>query len=208
MSTDFDPCELLLAATSAIRSWKGPEGALARELQSIPTITEDFLRRWLGRWNLARSNPKTHRTELATFLSQYARPRIAIATDAELPALVCVLAADMRQVCATKNLQTSLVSKFAFSLRPEVIVPCDRRARLGLGKIFGKRLDDHDYLAYLQSFQDFTSEVAQALEQQQITQRLLTEWEPVMSERLFKIRAADKYLMLLGGFSKERMARG
>jgi hypothetical protein len=207
MATTLNADDLKLAARSAINSWKGSEGELARELQATSIITDDFLRRWLGLWMLARSNPKTHRTALAAFLSNAAKPRIAAASDAQLPALVCELAVEMFRLQATKGRQTSLMSKFAFSLRPEVIVPYDRRARLGLGDMFSQRLQDHDYPAYLHGFHAFAKEVAHALDRQQITQSMRADWEPVMSERLFKMRAADKHFMLLGGFSKERMAR-
>ena len=71
-----------------------------------------------------------------------------------------VLASEMLQTKATKTLQTSLMSKFAFSLRPELIVPYDIRVRLGLGEMFGRKLNDHDYPAYLQAFQAFASESA------------------------------------------------
>jgi hypothetical protein len=207
MAIIFNADDLQLAAQSAIKTWKGSEGALAQELQATSIISDDFLRRWLGVWMLARSNPKTYRTELASFLSEQAKPRITAASEAQLPTLVCELSVEMLQAQATRSRQTSLMSKFAFSLRPEVIVPYDRRARLGLGDMFGQRLQDHDYPAYLLAFNAFAAEVAQALNRQQITQRMRTDWEPVMPKRLFEMRTADKYFMLLGGFSKERMAR-
>jgi hypothetical protein len=197
--------DLLLACRTAVQAWQGPEGDLSRELQSTKNITEDFLRSWLGYWMLARSNPRDYRADLAHFLTQSARPRIRSASDEELPALIEVLTVEMQRARATATLQTSLMSKFSFSLRPEIIVPYDRRARLSLSRMFGETLEDHDYLSYLSRFHRFADEVSQRLDQSGFTRNYKPDW---MSEQLFKMRTADKYFMLQGGFSRERMARG
>lgn len=203
----LDMNHLEVAARSAIRTWDGEEGALSREMRATDTVSEAFLSRWLGRWMLARSNPTRLRAALAGQLETVVRPALIAAKDAELAGLVPVLASGLLEAGATTGLQTSLVSKFAFSLRPEVIVPYDKRARLGLGEMFGRRLPDHDYPAYLAAFHRFASYFSAHLDETGVAAAVRTDWEPVMSERLFRMRAADKYFMLLGGFPVERMAR-
>lgn len=203
----LDLRHLEVASRSAIRTWAGEEGALSREMRGTEAVSESFLSRWLGRWMLARSNPKRLRGRLAGQLETVVRPALIAAPDVELPALVSALARDLLDSEATKGIQTSLVSKFAFSLRPEVIVPYDKRARLGLGAMFGRRLPDHDYPAYLAAFDRFASAFSAHLDATGVAAAMRPDWEPVMSERLFRMRAADKYFMLLGGFSVDLMAR-
>lgn len=198
---------LEVAARSAIHTWAGKEGALSRELRALQTISEAFLSKWLGRWMLARSNPIPYRPLLAAQLEAVVRPALIGATEESLPTLVSDLAHGLKEAGATRGLQTSLVSKFAFSLRPEVIVPYDKRARLGLSEMFDHRIPEHDYSTYLATFGNFAASVSLHLEQTGINEAMRPKWEPIMSEKLFKLRAADKYFMLLGGFSIDRMEK-
>lgn len=201
------PERLDVAARAAIRTWAGKEGTLSRELQAQGPSSEEFLRAWLGWWMLARANPIPYRPWLATQLQTVVRPQVLHASDVRLPPLVVSLAESLREARATRGLQTSLVSKFAFSLRPESIVPYDRRARLGLSEMFGCRLADHDYPGYLTAFHRFSNDFSRHLDETGTTRALRSEWSPVMSETLFRMRASDKYVMLLGGFPVERMNR-
>lgn len=203
----LDLFHLKVAARSAIRTWAREEGRMSREIRELVVIDEEFLRHWLGVWMLARSNPTPYRRLLASELGTVVRPALIAAPEERLPALVTDLARGLQTAGATRGLQTSLVSKFAFSLRPEVIVPYDRRARQGLGEMFGRRLPDHDYPAYLAAFHRFAESFSAHLDETGITTAMRDDWAPVMSERLFRMRAADKYFMLLGGFPVERMAR-
>lgn len=202
----LDHYHLNLAARSAIRTWAQGEGQMSRELRALRAIDENFLRRWLGLWMLARSNPRAYRPRLAAQLDAVRRALIE-ASKESLPALVSELAHGLEAAGATIGVQTSLVSKFAFSLRPEVIVPYDKRARRGLGEMFGRRLPDHDYPVYLAAFHRFAESFSVHLDETGVTEEMRNHWTPVMSEQLFRMRAADKYLMLLGGFSVKRMAR-
>ena len=203
----LDLAHLEVAARSAIRTWAGKEGQMSRELRELGVIDEAFLRRWLDLWMLARSNPISYRPLLAAELGTVVRPALIAASEEQLPALVSELARGLQAAGATRGLQTSLVSKFAFSLRPEVIVPYDKRARRGLGEMFGRRLPDHDYPAYLAAFHRFADAFSGHLDETGVTASMRNDWAPVMSERLFRMRAADKYFMLLGGFPVERMMR-
>jgi hypothetical protein len=180
---------------------------MSREIRELGVIDEAFLRRWLGLWMLARSNPTRHRPLLAELLGTVLRPALTEAPEEGLPALVSSLARALQEAGATRGLQTSLVSKFAFSLRPEVIVPYDKRARQGLGEMFGRRLPDHDYPAYLAGFNQFAVAFTRHLDETGVTAAMRDDWAPVMSERFFRMRAADKFFMLLGGFSVDLMAR-
>lgn len=204
----YDKEKLRVAAVSAIHTWAGGEGELSREML-LPNfaLTEEFLRRWLGRWMLARANPKNLRPKLAAQLRDVVRPTLMRSADKELPALISHFAGVLQKADATRGRQTSLVSKFAFSLRPEIIVPYDKRARDGLNDLFGQRIQDHDYTSYLAAFDTVFSEVAKFLDDSGLPDQLRPKWEPVMSERLFKLRTTDKYFMLLGGFPIERMTR-
>ena len=203
----LDLHHLEVAARSAIRTWAGGEGRMSREIRELGAIDEAFLRRWLGLWMLARSNPTPYRPLLAGELGTVVRPALIAAPEEQLPALVSDLARGLKAAGATRGLQTSLVSKFAFSLRPEVIVPYDKRARQGLGEMFGRRLPDHDYPAYLAAFDQFYSAFSVHPDVIEITEAMRDDWATVMSERLFLRRTADKYFMLLGGFSVVAMAR-
>jgi hypothetical protein len=200
-----DKLHLKVAARSAVRTWAGGEGIMSREVQERGVIDQAFLRRWLGLWMLARANPRPYRASLAEKLGTVLRPALLGATEERLPALVPEFTLWLQNEGATRGLQTSLVSKFAFSLRPEVIVPYDKRARHGLSEMFGRRLPDHDYLAYLVAFHRFAAAFSAYLDETGVTAEMRSEWEPLMSERLFRLRASDKYLMLLGGFPVERM---
>ena len=203
----LDLSHLEVAARSAIRTWAGGEGRMSREIRELGAIDEAFLRRWLGLWMLARANALVYRPRLAAELGTVVRPALIAAPEERLPALVSELADGLEAAGATKGVQTSLVSKFAFSLRPEVIVPYDKRARQGLGAMFGRRLPDHDYSAYLAAFHRFAESFSAHLDETGVAAAMRDDWAPVMSERLFRMRAADKYFMLLGGFPVERMAR-
>jgi hypothetical protein len=205
MSKLLEAGRLKHAAEAAIEAWAGREGALASELRSTPIISESFLKRWMGIWMLARSNPVCLRPALASFLTVHARPLIVKAKDDELPLLVTSLAAEIEASGAARTRQTSLVSKFAFSLRPESVAPYDRRARIGLGKRYKKRINDHDFVEYYNCFKRFLHEAGKSLDETGLTRDLRIEWELHMSEKLFKMRTTDKYLMLEGGFRKDRM---
>lgn len=187
------------AAHEAIRRWKGLEGQLAMEVRDRDRIDEDFLRRWLGAWMLARSNPRPLRVALAASLHD-ARRRVQEAANGELGNLIGRLAKEMFDQDVTKGRQTSLVSKFAFSLRPEEIAIYDKHGRYALAEEVGQRIKEHDYVAYLKAFYRFAQTCGRILDETALTERLRPRWQPVMTERLFKLRTADKLLMLRGGF--------
>ena len=205
MIGNFDNLEL--AAKEAIRTWILSEKKLSGQLLNISEITEDILKQWLGYWMLARSNPTYLRAELAKQLNELVRPSILNSSNEDLPLQIQFLTEELKKRNATKGKQTSLVSKIAFCLKPEIIVPYDKRARSGLTKVYGKKMIDHDYASYYKSFLQFKDEIDDKLEASSVLENLRSDWQSAMSENLFKARTADKFLMLIGGFSVEKMAK-
>jgi len=124
---------LEVAARAAIRNWVEAEGVLAAELREPIPITHDLLSRWLHRWNLARANANTLRPLLLAKLNDVVRPEFLRAPVDQLPSIVVETAIALEQARETKGKQISMMSKFAFSLRPEDVVPSDKWAHQGLG---------------------------------------------------------------------------
>ena len=150
---------LELAAKEAIRAWIETEGKLSDELKSMSVITGDFLRKFVKDWilintrmTLGGSNEKY--AEYAKQLNDLVKPKIMDYSDEELPLKIQSITEELKKTGVTarkngtKTMETSLVSKFAFCLRPEIIVPYDKRARSGLTKVYGKKMIDHDYASY------------------------------------------------------------
>ena len=117
------------------------------------------------------------------------------------------MAKQLKHLGGTTSIQTSLVSKFAFCMRPELIVPIDERARKGLALIYGKRIDAHSYESYFESFLLFKRETAAEMQGSNLFNDLKPYWKKYMSEDLFLSRTADKFLMLEGGFNVKSMEK-
>ena len=113
----------------------------------------------------------------------------------------------LHEAGATRGRQTSLVSKFAFCLRPEMIVPYDQHAKRALKIAYETQITDHDYETYYELFLLLQTSVSNELEASGISKRLEESWAPNMTKKLFHARTADKFLMLLGGFSADAMQR-
>ena len=197
---------LLACAKAAILRWSGPEGTRAKALQQGCTIDTEFTRQWLSEWGLSISNPTRYRENLAAFLSDVARPTILAEPEGSLPKLVEKLVIEMQAANAAKDRQTSLMSKFAFSLRPEALVPYDKRARAGIKNAIGARVIEHDYIDYMEKFNTHILPAAEkALDTHNISEKLIADWQPIMTKKLFVRRTADKLFMVLGGFDPENL---
>ena len=120
-----------IAAGEAIFQWIKKEQDLIQKLKSSETMTLDDLKKWLGYWMLARGNPVNQRDDLLKSINEFLRPAILSVSDDELPKEIYSMAKQLKRLGGTKSIQTSLVSKFAFCIRPELIVPIDQRARKG-----------------------------------------------------------------------------
>ena len=195
-------CETLRkCADGAILRWNAAEGKLAKELQEGCDIDYEFLTKFQQVWQLNRIFSTDYRTKVATFLRDRARPAIQVEKESMLPTLVQKLVLEMVDAKAAPNKQTSLMSKFAFSLRPEALVPYDARARDGIKNAIGSKIVEHDYVDYIGKFNDHILPAAeQALESYQLFDKLSDKWRPTMSRELFIRRTADKLFMVLGGF--------
>ena len=73
---------------------------------------------------LSISNPNKYRENLVAFYV-IGRHSLQVEKESMLPTLVQKLVLEMVDAKAAPNKQTSLMSKFAFSLRPEALVPHD-----------------------------------------------------------------------------------
>ena len=198
---------LQLAAKAAIQTWTLKEEEISKQTLTVTRITEDFLQRWLGYWMLARSNPRSLRASLAEGLNDKVRPILIDSVMSDLPSQIPSLANMLYEAGATRGIQTSLVSKFAFCLRPEIIVPYDQHAKRALKIVYETQITDHDYETYYELFLRLQTSVSNELEASGISKRLEESWAPNMSKKLFRARTADKFLMLLGGFSADAMQR-
>lgn len=204
LTVDYE--KLVACAKAAILRWSGPEGTRAKALQQGCTIDKEFTRQWLSEWGLSISNPTRYRENLAVFLSDVARPAILPEPEGSLPKLVEKLVIEMQAANAAKDRQTSLMSKFAFSLRPEALVPYDKRARAGIKSAIGARVIEHDYVDYMEKFNTHILPAAEkALDTHNIPEKLIADWQPIMTKKLFVRRTADKLFMVLGGFDPKNL---
>jgi len=201
----MNPEFLNIAAKAAINCWQGNEGSLSKRIQESLAIDTDLLRHWLGTWMLARSNPKVLRKTLAEQLTSL-KVTIAGTEPDKLPGLISDFANSLHLSSATKGVQTSLVSKFVFSIQPESIYPYDARARKGFEALYNTKIKNHDYSSYFAAFEILQHEVDNELDKNMLYD-LTNYWQPVMSETLFRKRTADKYMMLLGGFNASSMSQ-
>jgi hypothetical protein len=97
------------------------------------------------------------------------------------------------------------VSKLAFSCKPELFTPYDRRARAALHQL-GDHATEGDYSAFMTAFNQELRPFKSALKKVGISKRSDIFDVPVtMSQKLLEVRSFDKYLMLVGGFSREQM---
>ena len=201
---ELDDRWLELAAQEARYQWEGDEGRLAKWLQSAPDISEQGLRKWLTKWKLARVNPLLYREVLAREL-QKAREELRNTGARDLPKAVEELSTALEKNEASPYRQTSLASKFVFSLFPESIPPYDQFGRQGLGN-FGYAIKRHGYSQYFDSFMKFHEALCSNNRAEKVIAQLLSE-NPSYSSQVLRMRFADKCLMLIGGFDPERMER-
>lgn len=183
------------AAPYAIYKWVESE---KKSLDHVKyQIDENSLSRWINQWNLHWANPKSTRKELMKCLMEI-KPRIMEAKKEDLPEIVDDGVKKLADTTGTS--QTSLISKFAFSLRPNIGAPYDRYALAGLRTIYECSIDDHNYTIYFKKFNRFAAECGKTLDEMGQTEALNPLWQPFMNKLLFKRRTADKSLMFLGNF--------
>ena len=207
---ELDDRWLELAAQEAKYQWEGDErregdeGRLATWLQSGSDISVPGLKEWLTKWKLARANPVNLRGALAREL-QKAREELRNTDARDLPKAVEELSTALEENEATPTRQTSLASKFVFSLFPESIPPYDQFGRQGLGN-FGYAIKRHGYSQYFDSFMKFHEALCSNNRAEEVIAQHLPE-NPNYLSQVLRMRFADKCLMLIGGFDPKRMER-
>ena len=209
-----------LAALEAIRAWDETEGKNSNDLRSIEFINAEFVESFVKLWMLrsirialADKDPSVRDQKYSNFaaeLNNVVKPKIMSYSDEQLPSKIQSIAENMRDSGVTirngtKTLEISCVSKFAFCLRPEIIVPYDTKARGALKEMYGTM--HNDYSSYSNTVLKFKNEVDNELDMSGILKKHKLLWEPVMSESLFRIRTCDKLMMLNGGFPPALMER-
>ena len=214
-----------LALASAVATWLLEQGTWAIRLQEKPLSRAEF-DNWLRYWMLGRFMPASHILISRTFLnlpSTRGRLLKCPARAAEMGRLVSELVGALGEKCRRRY--TSMVSKYAHTLRPEVFTPYDRRAKQALRNA-GFRCPDHDYTAFCEGFAKRKSELRKDLRTRGIgtseicqikndAVRAARECGLKLDPRVVKelsasliwSRFTDKLLMLEGGFSEELMAK-
>ena len=204
---DLNDRRLELAAQEAKYQWeRGGEGHLATWLQSGRDISVEGLQEWLTNWKLARANPVNYRDALAREL-QKAREKLRNTDAKDLPMAVEELSTALIENEASPTRQTSLASKFVFSLFPGSIPPYDQFGQQGLRSVFGYAIRPHDYSQYFKYFMKFHKALCSNNRAGEVIEQHLSEKNSSYLSQVLRMRFADKYLMLIGGFDAKRMER-
>jgi hypothetical protein len=190
-----------IAARAAIATWFGKEGEAAEKIQN-GAVDLHLLKSWLSLWMLARTVATDKRERLRAFLNSTARQKLLE------PSAGCETIERLsRQVRAEGILPgrpTSLISKFAFMLRPDRFLPYDARVRRALRQL-EHRVKDHHYCEYLRAFRIEQEKIAERCRAAGLSPGKLRYQGKTLDNALFDARLTDKRLMLQGGFSASRM---
>lgn len=198
----------MISCKAAIAEILNGEGDISRQAQQRIFFDEAFAKKWLTYWMLQRTVKKHHQATLAEFMTEVMKPTILSASDDHAKIIVVNLAKQLKSREITSGIATSLASKFAFSLKPEVYVPYDKRAREGIRNFNGIKIQDHDYGSYLDIFFEFVVAFKLFLSNCGLIAEVqdLLRMNPSVQEGVFFYRSADKALMLMGGFNQNRMS--
>jgi hypothetical protein len=197
--------DLELAARTAVVTWNKREQALCQRVQQSSGIEDQLGKEWLNYWMLARTAPLDNRSDLYGYMTG-AKVRLSNQSMSTQRAycLVQTIAAEGAGMVGVWGRPLSLVSKLAFSCRPELFAPYDRRARIAL-KTKG-HVTEGNYPVYMDAFHRELAEFIIDLRKARIDiHSPLLNGTVNMSQQIFELRTFDKYLMLLGGFSRAAM---
>jgi hypothetical protein len=203
---DLDDLDVL-AARTAVSTWKGKEGILSQEIQRSDRVSRETLESWLVWWGLARAVARRDRDRLLAFINDQAIPAFRNANSASGDAayeIVEHLSQSVVESGTSSKRHTSLISKLGLSMLPEVFVPYDSTVRKAL-KRSGHKVPKHGYARYMAFVLAEKPAFVRTLAEKGLTAIMLGAGE--MSQSLFEMRALDKRLMLKGGFSPKAMAR-
>jgi hypothetical protein len=193
-----------LAAKVAIANWHQRERTQWETFQTVGSLGMANLTRFLNYWMLARGNPLRHRESLLTFLNDHAIPALkeidpTVKPTRQTYAVVEHLSQRATSVGNGKR-PTSLLSKLALVICPEVFIPYDARARAAL-----QGVREHAYCDYMEAVLSEKCAFDRALRDKNLTAARLDP--DGMSQSLFEMRALDKRLMLRGGFNPATIER-
>jgi hypothetical protein len=193
-----------LAAKVAIANWHGQERAHWTIFQTANRLEMESLKRFLNYWGLARANPLKHREPLLTFLNDHAIPALKEINPKSIPVRQTYAVIEKLSQRATSfgngNRQTSLLSKLALVICPEIFIPYDARAREAL-----QGIREHAYCDYMEAVLSEKPAFDQALRDKNLTAARLDA--NGMSQALFEMSTLDKRLMLRGGFNPATIER-
>ncbi len=204
MSQQYSDQELdAIAAHAAVATWFNKEGQKAEEIQR-GLLDPDTLRSWLTLWMLVRTVGTDRRERLRDFLNNTAHAKLVDASAG--CETVEHLSVQIRDDGILRGRATSLVSKFAFALRPNTFVPYDSKVRGALRHV-GHAIHDHHYCDYLRAFRIEQEKIAERCRAAGLSPAKLRYKGKTIDNALFDARLADKRLMLEGGFPASRMKR-
>ena len=165
------------------------------KIQSAKPLDEKTVSRWKMEWNL-RTNVRAGK--LAGCLDDF-RARLESQKE-DLPEIIQEAESTRGGFCGYPARATSILSRFAFALYPEVAAPADQYTRRGLFQLSGISLVnlDRDYPLYFREFDLIADRCCRELHRMGETEALRPFWAPIMSEDLFVRRTADKLLTYLG----------
>ncbi len=200
-----------LAARCAVASWFNFEA----KIQPPKVLNDKWFNKWCHYWNVCRTSYVDSRQELLDFLDCARMQLLAPDLNGDgAYQLVDRLSneakqynwkvKDAKRICSRP---ASLVSKFAFSCRPTMFVPRDRLALKTLGERYGDCADD--YAAYMRAFLCEEAKISVELLRRRITPERFSPHD-VMPQRLFQMRAADWYHLLVSkkfSFGEEEEVR-
>lgn len=195
-----------LAARAAVACWAGSEGRNAAAIRGAELLNLEILSKFLNAWMLARGNPLSKRDELVSFLNRRVLPALREIDDVSEEAYLVIENLSKLSVVeeATRGRPTSMLSKLAHAVSPEVFVPYDHRVRKALRQI-DKGVRAHHYRDYMAAVLSEKPAFVQELKRRRLSAESLKAKD--MSQPLFEMRALDKWLMLCGGFNSVRMER-
>ena len=191
------PIFLRMAVSYAMFKWIDSEKYAVGLIQDNP-LDQNDLRAWMrafGLWSFVRD---VNLEQLASELNACI-PHLNQAEEQQLPDEVLKQATYLTDNDIVHDPHARLMSKLAFCLLPNIGVPFDQLVHRGLGRHFGENIRHHDYLNYVSKFNEFFEECDAALQ----SARLIEDFQDIlhpdfMDEFVFRRRATDKYLWILG----------
>jgi hypothetical protein len=196
-----------LAVSAAKRSWEKTEGAFHYRMAANPKFDDAALQNWLSFWMLSRTNPRNLRRPLLDYFNNEAIHLIIDADDSNAFSMVQYVARRGNDLGIFSGVATSTVSKLAFTLKPSLFNPYDMRVRKGLKAFLGTSIRDHDYINYMHCFKLFKRHLGASLPNAIQARLIEDDINDNEGASVSLNRVADKYLMLVGGFSVDRMRR-